>query len=71
MSDEGSPAASRREVAGTRAPDKKDILQADPADLREWQKEDPSLKRPRELASDNPVEELGDRVRFVYQDRLL
>ena len=56
------------EVAGTRAPDKQDILQADPADLREWQQEDPSLERARELASENPVEKSGDRVRFVYQD---
>ena len=41
------------------------------ADLREWQKEDPSLERAGELASRNPVEESGDRVRFVYQDGLL
>ena len=59
------------EVAGTRAPDKQDILQADPADLREWQKEDPSLERARELTSENPVEKSGDRVHFVYLDRLL
>jgi len=59
------------EVAGTRAPDKQDILQANPADLREWQQEDPSLERAQELASENPVEKSGDRVRFVYQDGLL
>lgn len=52
----------------TRAPDKQDIFQADPADLRVWQKEDPSLERAWELASENPVEKSVDRVCFVYQD---
>ena len=60
-----------RGVAGTRAPHKQDNLQADPADLREWQKEDPSLERAWELASENSVEDLGDRVRLVYRDGLL
>ena len=60
-----------REVAGTRAPDKQDILQADPADLREWQKVNPSLERAQELASEKPVEESSDRVCFAYQDGLL
>ena len=58
------------EVGSQASTDTNNVLTADPAKLKQWQQQDPSLKRARELAGG---EQAGDNngASFYYKEELL
>ena len=69
--EEGEVVIQDEEDAGEVSGEERNVLKADPGELKLWQQRDPSLAKSRELAGGNRTEEPDGRVHFFYQDGLL
>ena len=67
---EGEVVIQEGEATDEMSMEERDVLSADPGELKLWQQRDPSLAKARELAGENRTQDPGGRVHFFYQDGL-